>query len=188
MNNIRSEYNYSNIDEPNQLLVNGNYSLPKGFAVGTVMRFTSGRPVNAVAGSDLNRDAQNTDRPIVDGVMFLRNAYRNTGFKDVSVRLQKDFALPATRAKLAIIVDFFNLFNFAQRSAGRRGADLRTRNGRSKWRGGRAGAAGHLRQLKNPQGQYYQYNTAGDPFQAKWACGCSSKRQKLKGKKQKSIQ
>jgi hypothetical protein len=21
-------------------------------------------------------------------------------------------------------------------------------------------------QLKNPQGQYYQYNTAGDPFQA----------------------
>ena len=31
VNDIRSEYNYSNIDEPHQFIGNVNYSLPLGF-------------------------------------------------------------------------------------------------------------------------------------------------------------
>ena len=77
VNNIRSEYSKSSIDEPNQFLINGNYSLPFGFETAVSMRFTSGRPFNALAGSDLNRDGQNTDRPVVNGVMFSRNAFHN---------------------------------------------------------------------------------------------------------------
>ena len=98
--------------------------------------------------------------------MFLRNAYRNTGFKDVSVRLQKDFALPATRAKLAIIVDFFNLFNFANVQLA--GAALTYGPGTVVQNGAVVAQAppATFLQLKNPQGQYFQYNTAGDPFQA----------------------
>src|SRR6202030_836997 len=39
VNNIKSEYNYSSIDEPHQFLVNGNYTLPLGFEIGTNLRF-----------------------------------------------------------------------------------------------------------------------------------------------------
>jgi len=166
VNNIVSEYNYSNIDEPHQLLVNGNYTLPMGLAVGTVMRFTSGRPFNATAGSDLNRDGANTDRPIVDGVMLLRNAFRNTGFKDVSLRLQKDFALPSSAAKISVIVDFFNLFNFDNVQLA--GAALNYGAGTAIQNGAVVSLPppAAFGQLKNAQGDYFRYNTAGDPFQA----------------------
>ena len=49
---LQSEYAHSNIDEPNQFWSNGVYSLPLGFEVGYSMRFTSGRPYNAVTGFD----------------------------------------------------------------------------------------------------------------------------------------
>src|SRR4029453_2183712 len=90
VNGINSEYNYSNIDEPHQFLANVTTSLPFGLDVATAMKFTSGRPFTARAGTtDLNQDGQTNDRPIVNGVMFRRNSFRNSGFKDVSLRVQK---------------------------------------------------------------------------------------------------
>ena len=156
VNNIRSEYNYSNIDEPNQFLVNGNYMLRYGFEIGSVMRFTSGRPYTGIVNSDLNKDGQNTDRPIVDGVMLQRNTFRNTGFKDVSLRVQKNFLLPNEKGKVSISAEFFNLFNFVNVQLA----------GAAFTYGPNAAPLAAFGQLKNPQGQYYQYNTAGDPFQA----------------------
>jgi hypothetical protein len=164
-NNIASEYNYSNIDEPHQLLVNGNVSVPFGFAVGTVMRFTAGRPFNAVAGTDLNKDGQNTDRPIVNGVMLPRNAFRNTGFKNVDLRIQKNLVVGG-KDKVSIVADFLNAFNFGNvQLAGAAltyGPGTIIRNGVAVSQA----AASAFGQLTNASGQYYQYNVAGDPFQA----------------------
>lgn len=112
VNDINSEYNYSNIDEPHQFLANVNYSLPLGLDVASSMKFTSGRPFTARAGTtDLNADGQTNDRPVVDGVMFKRNTFRNSGFKDVSLRVQKNLTL--SMGTLSFSVEAFNLFNFA---------------------------------------------------------------------------
>ena len=117
VNDIASEYNYSNIDEPHVFIGNVNYSSPLGIDIASSMRFTSGRPFTARAGtSDLNADGQTNDRPIVDGVMFKRNSFRNHGFKDVSVRLQKNFIL--SRGTISLSAEAFNLFNFANVTLG----------------------------------------------------------------------
>lgn len=111
VNEITSEYNYSNIDEPHVFIGNVNYNLQLGIDVASSMKFTSGRPFTARAGTtDLNRYGQTNDRPIVDGVMFKRNSCRNSGFKDVSLRVQKNFA--TTRGTIAVSLEAFNLFNF----------------------------------------------------------------------------
>ena len=156
VNNIRSEYNYSTIDEPHQFLVNGNYFLPHGFEIGTTMRFTSGRPFTGVVGTDVNRDGANTDRPVLNGVLLQRNTFRNTGFKDVSLRLQKSFTLPGERGRLSLSAELFNAFNFENVQLA----------GAAFTYGPAATPLAAFGQLRNAQGGFYPYNTAGDPFQA----------------------
>ena len=94
VNNIVSEYNYSNIDEPHQFRGTVNYTLPLGFEIASTMKFTAGRPITARTGVDSNQDGITNDRPIVNGVMLKRNSFRNKGFQDVGLRLQKSFTLP----------------------------------------------------------------------------------------------
>ncbi len=112
VNNIRSEYSYSNIDEPHQFRGTVNYSLPFGFEMDSTMKFTAGRPITARTGVDSNLDGNVTDRPVVNGVMLPRNSFRNEGFKDVNLRLQKNFSLPKERGKVSLSADAFNVFNF----------------------------------------------------------------------------
>lgn len=154
--NIRSEYNYSNIDERNQFLVNGNYFLRYGFEIGTTMRFTSGRPYTGIVGTDVNRDGQNTDRPVLNGVLLQRNTFRNQGFKDINLRVQKNFSLPRERYVISISAEFYNLANFS--NAQLAGAALTYGPGQTPLTA--------FGQLRNPQGAIYSYNTVGDPFQA----------------------
>ena len=42
VNNIKSDYNFSNIDEPQQFRGTVNYTLPMGFEVDSTMKFTAG--------------------------------------------------------------------------------------------------------------------------------------------------
>jgi hypothetical protein len=112
-NTIKSEYNYANIDEPHQFRGTINYSLPHGFDLGATMKFTAGRPITARTGVDSNLDGNVTDRPIINGVLMKRNTFRNQGFHDVSLRLQKNFTLPGERGKLLFSADAYNAFNLA---------------------------------------------------------------------------
>jgi hypothetical protein len=111
VSDIASEYNFSDIDEPHVFIGNINYGLPYGFDVASAMKFTSGRPFTARAGTtDLNGDGQTNDRPIVDRVMFKRNSFRNSAFKDLALRVQKNFTLQT--GVVSFSVEAFNLFNF----------------------------------------------------------------------------
>ncbi len=166
VSNIGLEYAHSNIDEPNQFWTDGVYEFPLGFEAGFAMRFTSGRPFNAVTGSDENGDGENTDRPVVNGVLIPRNAYRNYGFKDIDLRVQKTFALPNEKGAIAVSAEFFNLANFANVQLA--GAQLTYGLGEQYVNGTlvNVGPQATFGQLKNAQGQYIQTDTAGDPFQA----------------------
>jgi hypothetical protein len=168
VNNIASEYNFSNIDEPHVFIGNVNYSLPFGVDVASSMKFTSGRPFTAKAGTtDLNQDGNTNDRPIVDGGMFKRNTFRNAGYKDVSLRVQKSFA---TRAgSVAVSLEAFNLFNFANVQLGSAqmvygaGTAVQTVNGQTSVVS--VPIPANFMQYKDANGNYITTNgnTAGDP-------------------------
>ena len=106
------EFNYSNLDQRHQFLLNSVFFLPVGFEVSGSARMNSGRPFNAVVGSDRNGDGVNNDRPFsAFGQSFKRNAFRNLPFYTVDTRVQKRFGFGENRG-LVISAEFFNLFNF----------------------------------------------------------------------------
>jgi hypothetical protein len=155
VNDIASEYNYSNIDEPHVVISNLNYSLPFGLDVASSMKFASGRPFTARAGTtDLNQDGQTNDRPIVDGVMFKRNSFRNAGFKDVTLRVQKNFVIP--RGTVSVSMEAFNLFNFSNVTLGA---------SQMVYGPGNTPVPATFMQYKDAAGNYIANNgnTAGDP-------------------------
>mgnify|MGYP001793421762 CR=1 FL=1 len=134
---------------------NVNYSLPLGLDVSTSMKFASGRPFTARAGTtDLNADGQTNDRPIVDGVMFKRNSFRNGGFKDVALRVQKNFIL--SRGTVSVSMEAFNLFNFANVTLGA---------SQMVYGAGSTPVPANFMQYRDAAGQYIASsgNTAGDP-------------------------
>jgi hypothetical protein len=87
--------------------------------------------------------------------MLKRNTFRNTGFKDISLRMQKNFAM-GEKSRLSVSAELFNIANFSNVQLG----------GAAFTYGPNAAPLASFGQQKNSQGQYYQYNVAGDPFQA----------------------
>ncbi|HLK51846.1 MAG TPA: hypothetical protein VKU42_00240, partial [Candidatus Angelobacter sp.] len=164
--NLNNEYNYSDIDERHQFVANSVFQLPFGLEMGATSRLTSGRPFTALAGLDLNHDQQNTDRPVVNGQVLQRNTFRNTGFKDVSLRLQRKFRLLNEKGSLSFSGEIFNAFNFANVQIGASnmiyGPGAVLQNGLVVPQAPLATFA----QLKDNQGHYLQSNTAGDALQA----------------------
>ncbi len=109
--NLTPEYGYSNLDRRHQFTSNSVFFLPWGFEVANTLRLMSGAPFDARVGYDANKDTINVDRPYAaPGVPFVRNAFRNEPLYFVDLRVQKSFAFSDNQS-LAIIADFFNLFN-----------------------------------------------------------------------------
>ena len=76
------------------------------------MRFNSGRPFSPATGVDSNGDGVVRDRPLLNGRVVSRNTFRNIGYSDVSLRLQRRFALPKEKGRISGFGEIFNLFNF----------------------------------------------------------------------------
>jgi hypothetical protein len=110
--NLENEYNWSNIDQRHQFAANSLVYLPFNFEVSSYMRFNSGRPFSPLTGTDSNRDGITNDRPVLDGQVVRRNTFRNTGFADVSTRIQRTFKMPNEKGKLSFSVELFNMFDF----------------------------------------------------------------------------
>jgi hypothetical protein len=110
--NLANEYGLSRLDVKHQFLMNPVIYLPWGFDLSSAIRLTSGRPVTAYAGSDLNSDRVNLDRPYsAPGVVFKRNSFRNEPVNTVDLRVQKNFKI-SEGMRIAVSADFFNLFNW----------------------------------------------------------------------------
>ena len=87
-----------------------SYNLPYNITAGTVAQLASSRPFNATTGIDNNGDGANNDRPVVDGKVISKSAFRGT-------RTQKSALFAEGRIKLrgparsCCGSEGFNLFN-----------------------------------------------------------------------------
>ena len=110
---LNNEYGYSILDQRHQFTSNGMVFLPFGIDLAGTARFNSGRPLDARTGSDLNGDGRaNRDRPVQGGRVVRRNTFRNLGYSDVSMRVQKNFVLPNERGRFTVSAELFNVFDF----------------------------------------------------------------------------
>ncbi len=110
--NLKPEYNYANTDIRHQFTSNGTYSMPWGFEVSGIFRARSGLPFNAIAGSDLNGDGNNNDRPyLAAGQPMPRNNFRNRGTSNFDMRFMKSFGLMSDRSRIQFSVELFNLLD-----------------------------------------------------------------------------
>ena len=99
------------VDQRHRAVITFTYQLPLNISAGTVTQLASARPFNATTGIDNNGDGANNDRPVVDGKVIAKSAFRGTGTQDVSVFFEGHLK-PAGRTIL-LRVEGFNLFNHA---------------------------------------------------------------------------
>ena len=99
------------LDQRHRAVITFTYQLPFNLTAGTVTQLASARPFNAVTGVDNNGDGANNDRPVVDGSVIAKSAFRGTGTQDVSLFLEGRIK-PAGRTIL-LRLEGFNLFNHA---------------------------------------------------------------------------
>jgi hypothetical protein len=97
------------VDQRHRAVITFSYKLPYNTTAGTVTQLASARPFNATTGIDNNGDSANNDRPVVDGKVISKSAFRGTGTQDVSVFIEGRIK-PAGRTIL-LRLEGFNLLN-----------------------------------------------------------------------------
>ncbi|MEO7157867.1 MAG: carboxypeptidase regulatory-like domain-containing protein, partial [Vicinamibacterales bacterium] len=97
------------VDQRHRAVVMYTYQLPLNLTAGTFIQLASARPFNAVTGIDNNGDGANNDRPVVDGKVIDKSAFRGSGTQDVSVFVEDRIKFGG-RA-LLLRLEGFNLFN-----------------------------------------------------------------------------
>jgi hypothetical protein len=97
------------VDQRHRAVISASYALPYNVTLGTLSQFASARPFNATTGLDNNGDGANNDRPVVNGAVLPKSAFRGTGTQDVG--LFADWRLKVSGSTLLLRLEGFNLFN-----------------------------------------------------------------------------
>lgn len=97
------------VDQRHRAVLTASYALPYDITAGTLMQFASARPFNAITGLDNNGDGANNDRPVVNGAVIAKSAFRGTGTQDVGLFVEGRIK-PAGRTIL-LRLEGFNLLN-----------------------------------------------------------------------------
>jgi len=98
------------VDQRHRAVVTFYYRFPWDFTAGTVSMFASSRPFNATTGADNNGDGINNDRPVINGSIISKSAFRGTPTSDVAAFVEKRVRLNE-RMSILLRLEGFNLFN-----------------------------------------------------------------------------
>jgi hypothetical protein len=98
------------LDQRHRAVFLYTYNFPRGFTLGTVTQFASARPFNATTGVDNNGDGINNDRPVINGQVIGKSAFRGTGTSDVAMFLEERIRT-GERSAILLRIEAFNLFN-----------------------------------------------------------------------------
>jgi len=97
------------VDQRHRAVITFSYQLPYSITAGTVSQFASARPFNATTGIDNNGDGANNDRPVIDGKVISKSAFRGTRTAEVSIFTEGRVKLQ--RGAVLLRFEAFNLFN-----------------------------------------------------------------------------
>jgi hypothetical protein len=98
------------LDQRHRAVIFVSYRLPYNFTVGTLSQFASARPFNATTGVDNNGDGVNNDRPVINGAVIRKSAFRGSGTEDVSIFVENRIRT-SERTSLVLRLEGFNIFN-----------------------------------------------------------------------------
>jgi hypothetical protein len=98
------------LDQRHRAVITFSYKLPFHITVGTLTQLASSRPFNATTGIDNNGDGANNDRPVVNGAVISKSAFRGTPTQDVSLFVEDRIKL-SERAAILLRLEGSNLFN-----------------------------------------------------------------------------
>lgn len=97
------------VDQRHRAVLSIAYRLPYDITVGTLTQLASARAFNATTGVDNNGDGANNDRPVVDGVVIDKSAFRGSPTSDVSAFLEGRVRVGG--AAVVLRLEGFNLLN-----------------------------------------------------------------------------
>ena len=98
------------VDQRHRGVIAFSYNFPLNITAGTLTQFASARAFNAVTGVDNNGDGANNDRPVVDGKVIGKSAFRGTPTSDVGLYVESRVKT-TERTKILLRLEGFNLLN-----------------------------------------------------------------------------
>jgi hypothetical protein len=100
------------LDQRHRAVISASYRLPYDVTIGTVNQLGSARPFNATTGIDNNGDGVTNDRPVVNGAVVNRYAFRGTALYDAALFAEARLRLQERRV-VTLRIEGFNVFNHA---------------------------------------------------------------------------
>lgn len=76
------------LDQRHRAVIALSYQFPFNITAGTVTQLASARPFNATTGVDNNGDGANNDRPVIDGEVIKKSAFRGSRTEDVGLFIE----------------------------------------------------------------------------------------------------
>jgi hypothetical protein len=98
------------LDQRHRAVITAVYNFPKGITFGTLTQLASSRPFNATTGVDNNGDGLNNDRPVINGAVIGKSAFRGTPTSDVGLFLESRIK-PSEKTAIVFRIEGFNLLN-----------------------------------------------------------------------------
>ena len=98
------------LDQRHRAVITFSYRFPLGITAGTLTQLASARPFNATTGVDNNGDGSNNDRPVINGEVVGKSAFRGSGTQDVAIFVEERIRL-SERKTILLRLEGFNIFN-----------------------------------------------------------------------------
>jgi hypothetical protein len=98
------------LDQRHRAVLTLSYQLPFNITAGTLMQYASARPFNATTGIDNNGDGANNDRPVVNGQVMSKSAFRGTPTSDVGLFIESRLK-QSPLGTILLRLEGFNLLN-----------------------------------------------------------------------------
>jgi len=98
------------VDQRHRAVMTFSYRFPYNITAGTVTMLASARPFNATTGVDNNGDGINNDRPVINGVVISKSAFRGTATSDVATFVEGRIRT-SERTSILLRLEGFNLLN-----------------------------------------------------------------------------
>ena len=98
------------VDQRHRAVITFSYRFPFNITAGTLTQLASARPFNGTTNADNNGDGIMNDRPVVNGQVISKSAFRGTPTSDVAVFIEGRIKT-SERTTLLLRLEGFNLFN-----------------------------------------------------------------------------